>query len=451
MYTLRCNKEHCLEMDLRQRGERKSVKHTKRTKGGDPFSSLGFASPGEVKVGVDRMFAINELYNASPSFQAARAILQGQLLSSGIRLQRKGEDVELAESFSRHLEAVWLPFAKSVIDHFLMFGFCVVCIDEEDEEPFASLSGAMHASDDISSGSLRSRKRPADVVSQLTRNAKRDANLIPLVPSLGTYEVGWVMSGRGGYKRRYRVFNTTEASAYAEDPEAAVFFKQHPDAAGNITSPVAAVFDSASFVSALVELALNAEVVRARQMVVTQPVQKTQGSQVLDASNMFFDSESRAIQSAATGEEGESQAANLSIAVQACEMINRMQTTVQDRAGAGADRRATHVPPEIPPRLFTIPERQQVVPNLKAPEARTDLVDLMRVVNEHIAASMGVPASVIVRNRTRTGMNPLHAQRSHPCPLRARSLRASSPAIQCKSTACLQPFSLCHKDDASRV
>lgn len=298
-------------MDLRKRGERKAVPNTRRTKEGNPFSSIGFASPGEVKVGVDRMFAISELYNSSPSFQAARAILQGQLLSSGIRLQRKGEDVELAESFSRHLEAVWLPFAKSVIDHFLMFGFCVVVVDEEDDEPFAGISASTSANNpqqsDISSGLLRSRKRPADVISQLSRNAKREVNQIPLVPSLGTYELGWVMGGRGGYRRLYHVFNTAEASAYAVDTEAAVFFKQHPDSAGNITSPVAAVFDSASFVSALVELALNAEVVRARQMVVTQPVPKSQGSQVLDASNMFFDSESRAIQSAATGDEGESQ------------------------------------------------------------------------------------------------------------------------------------------------
>ena len=35
---------------------------------------------------------------------------------------------------------------------------------------------------------------------------------------------------------------------------------------------------------------------------------------------------------------------------------------------------------QIPPRLFTVPEKQQVVPNLRPPEARSDLVDLMRVV-----------------------------------------------------------------------
>ena len=106
-----------------------------------------------------------------------------------------------------------------------------------------------------------------------------------------------------------------------------------PDHVGNINSPVASVFDSASFVSALVELALNAEVVRARSQIVTQPVPKQGGNQVLDPANLFFDSESRAIQSQATGEEGETNAFNLSVAARACEVINRMQTTVQDAIG----------------------------------------------------------------------------------------------------------------------
>ena len=40
-------------------------------------------------------------------------------------------------------------------------------------------------------------------------------------------------------------------------------------------------------------------------------------------------------------------------------------------------------------------DRQQVVPGVRPPEARSDLVDLMRVINDHIAAALGVPASVI--------------------------------------------------------
>lgn len=85
--------------------------------------------------------------------------------------------------------------------------------------------------------------------------------------------------------------NTTERSqVYKQDFASEVFFRSHPDAAGNVCSPIATVFQSASFISALEELALQAEVVRARQMLVTQPVMRTQGSQNLDPANLFFDS-----------------------------------------------------------------------------------------------------------------------------------------------------------------
>ena len=73
-----------------------------------------------------------------------------------------------------------------------------------------------------------------------------------------------------------------------------------------------------------------------------------------------------------------------------------MQTTDQTgRERPAASGGVTHVPPPMPPQLFTCPERQQVVPGVRPPEARSDLVDLMRVVNDHIGAAMGVPASVI--------------------------------------------------------
>ena len=75
---------------------------------------------------------------------------------------------------------------------------------------------------------------------------------------------------------------------YRQDFTSEVFFKAQPDIAGNICSPVATVFQSASFISALEELALQAEVVRARQMLVTQPAVRQQGNQNLDPANLFL-------------------------------------------------------------------------------------------------------------------------------------------------------------------
>ena len=159
-----------------------------------------------------RMMAINELYMSSPSIQAARAILQGQLLSSGIKLRRKGEDVELEEAFQKHLQAYWLPFAKDVIDHFLQFGFCVVAIDQQEPEPFSGFKKfgkqtvENYARQEAGDAAAKRRKglnglsapvRPqGSAVVAALQAPKKEENLIPFVPSLGTYEVSFVMGGR---------------------------------------------------------------------------------------------------------------------------------------------------------------------------------------------------------------------------------------------------------------
>lgn len=150
-------------------------------------------------------------------------------------------------------------------------------------------------------------------------------------------------------------------------------------------SPVATVFQSASFISALEELALQAEVVRARQMLVTQPMTRVAGNQNLDPANLFFDSESRAVQASATAEDDAAQAQSLATQAKMMQIINRLQTidpnTGRERPGVGAP--AGHIPPPIPPQLFAVPDKQQAVPGVRPPEARGDLVDLMRVVNDH--------------------------------------------------------------------
>ena len=233
------------------------------------------------------------------------------------------------------------------------------------------------------------------------------ANLVPMVPDLGQYEVSFVHAGDSNYKREYKVFSTNSDSIYRQDYASELFFKSHPDPAGNLCSPVATVFQSASFISSLEELALQAEVVRARQLLVTQPAIRTHTNQNLDPSNLFFDSESRAVQASASADEDTAQAHNLATTAKLMAVINRMQTTDQSgRERPAASGGVTHVPPPMPPQLFTCPERQQVVPGVRPPEARSDLVDLMRVVNDHIAAAMGVPASVIFEG----------VQHSHPTP-----------------------------------
>jgi hypothetical protein len=391
-------------LDLRKRVVRKEPV-TRAPKLADPFSSIDSGTPGEVRVSSDTMVALQHLYNTSPSIQAARAILQGQLLSSGCVVRRAGKDVPLKETFSRHLAHVWLPFARGVIDSFLMFGFVVVTLEEEGPPPFANFLKGKEIAAVSSMGPVpadRKRKDPPDTAGARARkspvivDAKADAkvsaakinsnaNLVPLIPDLGQYEVSFNHSGPSGYRRTYSIFATNSDSVYRQDFSSEIFFKTEPDSAGNIVSPIATVFQGASFISALEELALQAEVVRARQLLVTQPAVRQHANQNLDPANLFFDSESRAVQASAAAEDDAAQAQSLAMQAKMMAMINRLQTTDPQtgRERPGTSSAATHIPPPIPPQLFAAPDRQQIVPGVRPPEARSDLVDLMRVMNDH--------------------------------------------------------------------
>ena len=373
-------------MDLRKKGARAA---RPRQSPGGPLAPLSNATTGEVRISTDQMHAIHQLYQTSSSMQAARQILLGQLLSSGIVIRRKGKDVELTEQFAKHLEGVWLPFARDVIDSLLQYGFVAVSIEEELPPPFGGLNSEEREAKRPRTLSLQTAPRQVD-------NPSGAVNLVPVVCETGSYEVSFVLGGRGGYRREYRVASMSASKSYTIDSDVGLFFKTPPDTYGNINSPVATCFDQASFVAALQELALNAEVTRARTQLVTQTVPKPNGSgaAALEPAALFFDSESRALQSSDSQSQANEQAQSLGMMAKMMEELNRLRTTnFPDSSGRPGP--VSHLPPEVPPRLFTIPDRQQLVPNLRAPEARSDLEALLRYSNDAICASMGVPASIV--------------------------------------------------------
>ena len=195
-------------LDLRKRaGKRKdpsTVGSRRQGRLGDPLNAIDAGSPGEIRISSDVMVALQHLYNTSPSIQAARAILMGQLLSSGVVVRREGRDVNLKSTFSRHLEDVWVPFARNVVDHFLMFGFVCVSLEREAPPPFANFikgkqmaatsqmgprEDGRHASqrEAPTDSEARARKRPIQSDARLDRKiadrkTESTGNLVPMVP-----------------------------------------------------------------------------------------------------------------------------------------------------------------------------------------------------------------------------------------------------------------------------
>jgi hypothetical protein len=382
-------------------------------KSGLPRSGAGLLAPhgpfaelGETQVSADQVASLRALYFQNPSMMAARSILVGQLLSSGIVVRRKGEDVGLTEGFAKHLEGVWIPFVRQCFDDLMVQGYVTVSIENEAPCPFYG---------------LQKRKRGSGV-----------ANLVPCVTEPGSCQVSFVRGGRNGYQRVYAAKSLAPGASYGVDDQIGIFVRSHPDSIGNITSPVATGFSSASFVAALTELALQAEVVRARTLLVTQVAARngSGGSAPIDAANLFYDSESRALHASDAAGEAEEQAESLSLLTKLCARLNQLQTHNQPQSGASATA-AAYMPPEVPPRLFTLPEKQVLAPTPQQPQSRTDLEALIRQSNESVCAAFGVPASVIFEGKfSSNSMSQLQV----PWPLPAGGSRAHVPPPRSSST-----------------
>ena len=333
---------------LRANGARQAPRTRARDLIGPALGLSTGEHPGEHRLNYRQIGAIEQLFNTHPAIQAARTILHGQLLSGGIVLKRDGEPVQLKPAFKSHLDEVWVPFAQQVIDSFLKFGYCVVSYEEDD--------------DSLARMSIKRRRGIPGIKSEDSSKAKilkEPINLIPIVPPTDTYEVAYMMTGRAGYKRKYLVYGMAPNMATRVDNEARVIMRQHPDSVGNVNSPMATIFDLGSFVSALTELAMTAEITNARPRIWTQ-MQKDPRANGLDPQALFFDSESRGVAASADGQDNAQNASALAMMQQMMKQINHLQTTsvpsgpdhnTNSFSGAGsgtvAQGKTSHVPPEV--------------------------------------------------------------------------------------------------------
>ena len=346
---------------LRSEGQRKPAS-IKRGSNSILQNSLGVptGTHGEHRLNLQQVYALENMFQSNPVVQAARTVLSGQLLSGGISLRKEGKDVELTPAFKDHLSEVWLPFAQDVIDCFLKWGIVVISYEDHDDEVrrAALMAKRRKMVEPVAKG------RGSKAARAVAEAPTDPPMIIPMVPALGTYEVAFRMGGRNGYKREYSVYSNNPSTGTRADDEARVVVRQHPDQVGNINSPLASVFDLGSFVGAVTELALVAEASRARPRMVTQ-MQKKDAS-ALDPSNLFFDSESRAVQAGADADESAAQAKALQLQQAMCDLINRLQTRQygpeQDNHsfnGAGSSKMAGkqgYAPPEVAPTLFHLPK-----------------------------------------------------------------------------------------------
>jgi len=329
----------------RRSGERREGKQH----GKSVANSFGVTDLGLNRLNVGQIYALQNMFQTHPAVQAARTVLHSQLFSGGVQLMRdgearktvkdskaegkrpktdqtdkpgsvagstagsvagssKGEDNGIKEAFSRHLLEHWTAFAKDVCDSFLMWGVCAVVLELEDED--LSKKAARLAKEEEGIGGPKRKQAEPNVPKRL----------IPKVPQLGTYEIGYEAIGRFGYTRRYNVYAQAPGQPLQVDEQAVVHVRHAPDSAGNVNSPMATVYELGSFVHTITELAMTAEIARAQPQIVTQ-LRKQEKGTGLDPGALFFDQESRNVQAGQESEESEGAARALEMQAHLCKIM----------------------------------------------------------------------------------------------------------------------------------
>jgi hypothetical protein len=406
---------------LRSDGSRATPKPRGRDLIGPALGMSSDGIPGEKRINYTHVQAIETLYDTHPAISAAVSVLKGRLLSGGLTVMRNGKQVELKTEFKTHLNTKWLSFASDCIDSLLKFGYIVIVYEPEDEmkplskrarvdSPGASKK-ARGSGGGGSGGGGGSSGGGGGSKSESGEGPGDDdvVNLVPLVPPSYSYDLAVLAIGRAAYVRKYIVYSRAPNQSTKIDDEARVVIKSHPDGCGNINSAMAVCFDAGSFASALVELAIQAETTNARPRIFSQ-LRKKDSNQNVDPSALFFDTESRQVQASHDSEENAAQNRSLGQMVQMAAHINKLQTTAQTPNGAtGLDintqsfggsgqsqGKQSHIPPEVPPAVFSLPKDQEFANASGAlPQARGDLEALQRLSIEQISAAFGVPSELI--------------------------------------------------------
>lgn len=348
----------------------------------DPFS----VNEKIVKVNTAQMLSIDQVFYSNPIIFAARNVLQGHATSGGVYMKKGGRDVEPRPEFSEHLDEHWVVFARQCIDSLLKYGLVVVGFDR----------CMIPTADTPLNVSMKNNPADEGLAKSKRRTDSTMGGVVPVVLETGDYQLQIHGVGVNGYTKIYSVMNEKGE----EDRDSFVYAKQHPDKAGNVTSAMAALFETDTFTSLLHELALTSESSRSRPQLCTQMRRKDHSASAMDASNLFFDSEARDAHADALQEENVAAVNALAVQKLVCDAINATQTRTRSADLSGkTDSKRLFDAPEVKPVLFCLPQDHEVAPASVAQAGRGDLESLSRFSAEKICAALGVPAELIFSGR----------------------------------------------------
>ena len=288
----------------------------------------------------------------------ARACLQAyvtHVTSGGVTLMDRGETTQNTEKASSVLQETWTAFAADVCLEALTSGLVVVAMDEEE-----------------------------------TFNADGQVVNIPcpIVVGHGDVQVKRTLGGRSGLKPTYSVYNSSKLGSGLEPSnDLSVFVYSNPDEVGNSTSMATSIINDVAFVDVVSSCELNVSQSNCRPKVCTQHRRPQTNAPLVDG--LFFDSESRGVQSDDQEHATRQQVATLALQTNLLAEINKLQTQQGNPSKAPP-------PPAANAEVVSIPEKMEASTSYHTAAGRSDFTTAVSQRDSRVCVGFSVPASLVL-------------------------------------------------------
>lgn len=263
--------------------------------------------------------------------------------------------------FQDYLQEYWRPFGAEVIVNFMLFGFCPYVINRK------QLS-----------------KRPVRWVEY------------PVVPPWGTYQVH--VQVNSNYEREYKVFprNLQHKPRPSHKPDKRVnlvFFGNNtlPDIYGNYTTDTVSLTNAVANCDEHEEYALRAESLRTHPTLFVQSQQDSRKYEQVTHMRAFDGDEMEEAVIDTKRQKLNNNYRGMSDTAHMAGGTDTQAPAYSSRTGRMFPRHSKLWENSI----FAVPDGMEFASNVPKPEARADIVDIVRHKEELICATIGVPRTVL--------------------------------------------------------
>lgn len=358
-----------------------AVTKKKKKSADSPFQDSFYPFPGEIVLDTEQIAQVQALYLSQPFIKQCRNIILRSLLKNGIKRTRGTTEIESTYEEQLMEEEFLLPMCQAAFDTIMTIGILPIAFISDTDPYIPPDMRALFASERLPPG-IR----------------------VPIVPRWGTYTIKMsVIRGHTGYRFFWNP-SPMNTGIFAEQHDAEVIVYDHfgmgPTLDGKLTSPIGALWADVTFMSALKDCALNAEMMACNPLLVTEPVPNADKEGTLDdcdpSSGHFVGVYADTADGDELTERDKWHAVGLNgrLFRQSMKMFTDYQKNLAMQAH---DPESLKRISEAEVNQLPLPKGRKIGHQV-LPQTRNDLVDLMKLIQEIICAAMGVPRSLLIND-----------------------------------------------------